>query len=605
FNLMDIVQVQYYSLEAGGSLLAFSAIAIAMLIVYNMNFKVYDEKFRQQFVFTDQSALKLVVGKLLWSIMQNIDVFFGSYRLEYVQKRVEQILNDESKEKTKMFKKQKKKSGIKEVGGKDTDKSKYSPSSDKETTSFGQAVSSDDSFIEKEIERTINQKLESLNDYLDLDELDIKLTPEQVENFKENVVKKLGFDLASEIIRVFKKKIKHIEFEKVVQSDNRVVGHIEVAEFGIMNLRDTNLDLIQLGGYLRSLLNKAMDEIKDNFGNIFLKRIIVNLYDKFSWEERELIHTFLLFDRESEFNLQHYRDDQLSTDGLRAFLKQIPVFADFADDEILALINKFAEENYPADSEVIKIGELCSRFYIILKGRVQVQQEESHELTHDKVLGKHAESNMINIAFLRRGDFFGEQSLLANSPNSSTIVTIEPTTLLSLDKSDFELFATQFRMVQQKLNVAFEFVELLEEMEVFRELSSQRVREISVRMIPRSYAKGDVIINEGEEGDAFYVIKKGIVDVFKQFDTDDEQILSEMKRGEYFGEIAMLKKSKRTATVVAKTKVELLRLDKVDFDELLGEYLSPNSVLQRTVWRRSADTEAKTTIMKPNDDMLK
>ncbi len=602
FNLMDIVQNQYYSLEAGGSLLAFSAIAIAMLIVQNMNFKVYDEKFRQQFVFTDQSALKLVVGKLLWSIMQNIDVLFGRFRLEYVQQKVEYILNQESKEKTKIFKKRRNKSEIKEGESKDIAETRYQSANADETTLFGQAVSNDELMIEKEIEHTINQKLESFSEYLDSDELDVKFTPEQLEIFKESILKKLGFDLASEILRVFKKKIKHFEYEKVVNNSNRVVGHIEIAEFGIMNLRDTNLDLIQLGRYLRSLLNKAIEEIEENFGNTFLKRIIVNIYDKLSWEERELIHTFLLFDRESELNLRHYRDEQLSADGLRTFLMQIPVFADFANDEIQALINKFAEENYPADSEIIKIGELSSRFYIILKGRVQVQQEESHILVPEKSFEKQTQKHMINIAFLRRGDFFGEQSLLANSPNTSTIVTIEPTTLLSLDKSDFVLFANQFRMVQQKLNVAFEFVELLEEMEVFRELSSQRVREISVRMKPGKYAKGELIINEGEEGDAFYVIKKGIVDVFKNYDTDDEQMLSEMKRGEYFGEISMLKKSPRTATVVAKTKVELLRLDKLDFDELLGEYLSPNSVLQRTVWRRSADTVAKTTIIKHNDD---
>ncbi|MGR9107650.1 MAG: cyclic nucleotide-gated ion channel [Gammaproteobacteria bacterium] len=74
---------------------------------------------------------------------------------------------------------------------------------------------------------------------------------------------------------------------------------------------------------------------------------------------------------------------------------------------------------------------------------------------------------------------------------------------------------------------------------------------------------GQVIFKQGEEGDSMYFIVSGEVEI-----TIGKQSRLEQD-GDFFGEIALLYHEKRSATVVAKTFVELLRLDARDIDTLL------------------------------------
>jgi MFS family permease len=73
---------------------------------------------------------------------------------------------------------------------------------------------------------------------------------------------------------------------------------------------------------------------------------------------------------------------------------------------------------------------------------------------------------------------------------------------------------------------------------------------------------GDVIIRQGKEGDRFYVISRGEVVV-----SIDNQRVRTQRAGDYFGEVALLERIPRTATVTARTSVELFALDKDHFIE--------------------------------------
>src|SRR4051812_35523392 len=80
------------------------------------------------------------------------------------------------------------------------------------------------------------------------------------------------------------------------------------------------------------------------------------------------------------------------------------------------------------------------------------------------------------------------------------------------------------------------------------------------------YDKDDVVVRIDEEGDTFFVILEGELDVWGA--TDRPCQTGTLRRGDYFGEMALLQGGKRTATVTVARRAQLLAIDKEAFDHL-------------------------------------
>jgi CRP-like cAMP-binding protein len=80
---------------------------------------------------------------------------------------------------------------------------------------------------------------------------------------------------------------------------------------------------------------------------------------------------------------------------------------------------------------------------------------------------------------------------------------------------------------------------------------------------------GSEIIKEGTPADAFYMVKRGEVEILKRTKWGQEAKIINLKCGEGFGEMALLTCSPRFSTVKAKTDVTLYKLYKKDFDEIV------------------------------------
>lgn len=105
---------------------------------------------------------------------------------------------------------------------------------------------------------------------------------------------------------------------------------------------------------------------------------------------------------------------------------------------------------------------------------------------------------------------------------------------------------------------------------VFSQLPAANIEAMFKRMTHIAPVAGQVIIQQGAEGDYYYLIQRGTVIVTKVVDfSQPAVVIAELNEGCAFGEDALASGNKRNATVTMKTDGELLRLNKKDFQALL------------------------------------
>src|SRR5579863_4726358 len=99
---------------------------------------------------------------------------------------------------------------------------------------------------------------------------------------------------------------------------------------------------------------------------------------------------------------------------------------------------------------------------------------------------------------------------------------------------------------------------------MFNFLSADELASLRPLFVESTHQKGDVLCRAGEEGDTFYIVVRGELEVWAGEGT--QRLTGSLKRGDFFGEMALLTGGKRTATVIVKRPVELISLTKAAFD---------------------------------------
>lgn len=115
---------------------------------------------------------------------------------------------------------------------------------------------------------------------------------------------------------------------------------------------------------------------------------------------------------------------------------------------------------------------------------------------------------------------------------------------------------------------------------------------MSKGLLGKAYADGEAIIRQGEPGDCMYEIQAGQVEVVQENDGREIR-LAVLRKGDFFGEMAIFENEVRSATVRAKGEVRVLTIDKRTF---LRRITEDPSIAFRIVERmsrriRELDTE--------------
>ncbi len=113
---------------------------------------------------------------------------------------------------------------------------------------------------------------------------------------------------------------------------------------------------------------------------------------------------------------------------------------------------------------------------------------------------------------------------------------------------------------------AVEKVLFLKGIDLFSQIPGEDLAQIALIAEEEERDAGEVVIREGEMGDALYLVVEGKVRVRK-----GEREVAELGEREVFGEMALLDPAPRSATVEALSDVTLLRIRREDFADVMAE----------------------------------
>jgi len=120
----------------------------------------------------------------------------------------------------------------------------------------------------------------------------------------------------------------------------------------------------------------------------------------------------------------------MAHEDIKAFLRRVPLFAGLTEPQFEQLAVGSARRSYPKGRTIVSEGEPSQSMYILLAGRAKVQRSDS-------------EGKEVILAVLGSGEYFGEMSLIDDSPRSASVITLESSEFIAVSKEAFKAMLAQ------------------------------------------------------------------------------------------------------------------------------------------------------------------
>lgn len=293
-------------------------------------------------------------------------------------------------------------------------------------------------------------------------------------------------------------------------------------------------------------------------------------------------------------------------------LRKIPIFRSLSDELLEGIISAAENgmEEFPPKTLIIRESEIGNCMYIILDGSVEV------------IIRAESSSREISIATLRAGDFFGERSLLPGSTGrrNASIRSIYNTKVFRIDKKyvdlsikrddfslddDEDVTAINIKTAPQKPKPGVkkpavqkqpplppdEVRDMVMKLRLFKSLNRDELLTIHDWTEVITVGPGDFVLKEAQPGEFMFIVLDGTVEIFTLDNDGNIVILAVLKKGDYFGEQALMpdSKGKRNAFARSDKASRLIKIPR-DYFRLV---LNRDSVLAKELKKKHDDQKQK------------
>ncbi|HKW64775.1 MAG TPA: cyclic nucleotide-binding domain-containing protein [Candidatus Acidoferrum sp.] len=198
------------------------------------------------------------------------------------------------------------------------------------------------------------------------------------------------------------------------------------------------------------------------------------------------------------------------------------------------------------------------------------------------------------VAELRPGDLFGEMTCMNFYPRSATVVAESDVVAYEMLRNvlDIMLKNKTFRAQLDETYRRRALENHLRGVPMFADLSAEFIAHLKESVELQRFAPGQIIVQQGEAADSFYLVRIGFVKVSENY-PGGEMVLAYLSRGDYFGEIGLLGGGVRTATCTALDHVELVCISGGDFHDMVARFPSVRAGLEAIAAERSAANQQR------------
>jgi CRP-like cAMP-binding protein len=241
-------------------------------------------------------------------------------------------------------------------------------------------------------------------------------------------------------------------------------------------------------------------------------------------------------------------------------LPRFPLLSDLEEADFLLAARAMYLRRLPAGEVMLAEGEIGESVHIVVSGQARVTRREGVE--------------QVELGQVDEGDVFGEMALVTDSPRIASVVAASPVEVLELHR---EVLTRMGQSAQALLDALARRVcdrmvgNLMQLSPLFSGLDAERRGALITRFRSRLAQTGDAIITEGERAPGLFILLDGRVQISVQRD-QTVRVLKELREGDVFGEISLIRRTPATATCTAVRRTMLMWLPSAGFDELRNTY---------------------------------